>query len=115
MDGRVFRWKDRVVARNQPVIQAEPYGMFEETFRHASMGKLVLFLLGHPGRYSSVISGDGDAIADGLNEFGDLVVRPFIAEPYGLVEVLLPVELYDAAEGLEIPFEGSVIFCPGLL
>jgi hypothetical protein len=53
--------------------------------------------------------------ADGLNEFSDLLVRSFVAEAYRLSEVLLPVELYGATEGLEGPFEGTVIFRAGLL
>jgi hypothetical protein len=39
-------------------------------------------------------------IADGLNEFSDLLIRSFVTEAYGLSEVLLPAELYGATEGL---------------
>jgi hypothetical protein len=59
--------------------------------------------------------GDSDAGVDGLNEFGDLLVRSFVADAYSLGEVLFPIELYSAVEGLEAPFKGSVILRTGLL
>jgi hypothetical protein len=43
-----FLGKHRVIAGNQPAIQAELHSMFEETFRHASVGKLLLFIVAHP-------------------------------------------------------------------
>jgi len=42
-------------------------------------------------------------------------VRSFVAEAYGLSEVLLPVELYGATEGLEVSLKGSIILRAGLL
>jgi hypothetical protein len=47
--GFAFWRKHRVIAGSQPVIQAELHSVFEETFRHAAMGKLAYFTLGHPG------------------------------------------------------------------
>jgi hypothetical protein len=38
---------------------------------------------------------------------GDLLVRSFVAEAYGLGEVLLPVELYGATEGLKFLTKGA--------
>jgi hypothetical protein len=73
------------------------------------MGKLVYFTFGHPSRHRSAVPSDRDAIADGLKEFGDLFVRPFITEADGLGEVMLPIKLYSAVEGLEPSFKGGVI------
>jgi hypothetical protein len=61
------------------------------------------------------LASDSNAIPNGLNEFGDLVVSSFVTETYDLGEVLLPVELYGTGKGLKIPFKGSVIFRTGLL
>src|SRR6185437_2551043 len=79
------------------------------------MRKPPFFIVGHPRRNCSVLAADRDARANWLNEFGDLLVRAFVAEAYSLGKVLLPIELYSAAEGLEILHEGSVVFRPGLL
>src|SRR6185437_12954648 len=79
------------------------------------MGKPPFFIFGHAGKHCSVLAADRDTSANWLNEFGDLLVRAFVADPYGFSKVLLPIERYDAAKGLEIPFKRGVIFCPGLL
>src|SRR5579863_1103596 len=79
------------------------------------MRKPPFFIVLHPGRHCSVLAADRDTSANRLNEFGDLLVRAFVADAYGLGKVLLPIELYSAAEGLEIPPKGSVVFRSGLL
>src|SRR6202012_4446698 len=84
-------------------------------FSHATMRKPPFFIVSHPGGHCSVLAADRDASANRLNDSGDLLVRAFVAEAYGLGKVLLPIELYSAAKGLEIPLKGCVVFRPGLL
>ncbi len=79
VNGCAFRRKQRVVAGAQPVVQAELYSVFEEIFRHASMGKLVYFLFAHPGRHCDVPASDRDAIANGLKVLRDFLVGSFVA------------------------------------
>lgn len=81
----------------------------------AGAGGHAFFIVGRPGRHCSVLAADCDASLNRLNDSGDLVVPTFVTDAYRLGEVLLPIELYGAAEGLEIPSKGSVIFRPDLL
>ena len=57
-------------------------------------------------------------LGDSIELFEVCVVRKSrgdMAPRLSVGKVLLPIELYSAAEGLEIPPKGSVIFRSGLL